>query len=296
MAASVARPLARVAVACALAVVAGCGGSSTGPVTASGSPSPSVVPVSPTLTPRPPATSAAAATPSATPRRTAARPSPSSSDRPTAGGQPGASPALVLWRGSTSRKVVALTFDAGSDAGHTTQILDLLRARGVLATFGLTGAWVRANPALARRIAAAGHQVVNHTDRHLSFTGRSTGTGPLTRSQRIEALAAAERSIVAVTGASSRGWMRPPFGDRDAGVDRDVGVAGYRYELMWTVDTLGWKGVPAGTVTRRVLDALVPGEIVLMHVGAASSDASALPGLLDALQGRGYRFVRADQL
>jgi peptidoglycan/xylan/chitin deacetylase (PgdA/CDA1 family) len=200
----------------------------------------------------------------------------------------------VIWRGQTSRRLVALTFDAGSDAGHTGQILDLLRDQRVRATFGLTGAWVRANPALARRIAAEGHLLVNHTDRHLSFTGRSTGTAPLTRAQRVQAVAAAEECIRRITGSPGLPWFRPPYGDRDAGVDRDVGAAGYRYELMWTVDSLGWKGIPPAEVTRRVVDAATPGEIVLLHVGAASTDWDALPGILSGLRAKGYGFVRAD--
>lgn len=151
---------------------------------------------------------------------------------------------------------MALTFDAGSDVGHASEILDLLEERGIEASFGLTGRWVRANPALARRIATDGHLIVNHSDTHASFTGRSTGT---------------------------------------AGVDRDIGLAGYRFELMWTVDTLGWQGVPASEVTRRVLAAASPGEIVLMHVGAASTDLAALPDILDQLTRLGYAFVRADR-
>jgi peptidoglycan/xylan/chitin deacetylase (PgdA/CDA1 family) len=189
---------------------------------------------------------------------------------------------------------VALTFDAGSDAGRTSYILDLLRTEHVKASFGLTGAWVRANPGLARRIAADGHQVVNHTDRHLSFTGRSTGTAPLTRAQRREALVDAETSIRSITGTQAAPWFRPPFGDRDPAVDRDVGAMGYRYELMWTVDTLGWKGVPAQEVTRRVLASLSPGEIVLMHVGAASTDWQALKEVISQVRARGYALVRAD--
>lgn len=189
---------------------------------------------------------------------------------------------------------MALTFDAGSDVGHTQQVLDLLRAKGVLATFGLTGLWVRANPVLARRIVTDGHQVVNHTDRHLSFTGRSTGTAPLTRAQRTEALAAAETAIRSIAGTAALPWFRPPYGDRDAGVDRDVGAAGYPYELMWTVDTLGWKGVPPAEVTSRVLSAATPGEIVLMHVGADSTDWQALADVVDGLRAKGYAFVRAD--
>ena len=190
---------------------------------------------------------------------------------------------------------MALTFDAGSDVGHTGEILDLLKSRGIRASFGITGNWVRANPAMARRIVDDGHLVVNHTDTHPSFTGRSTSKPPLTTAQRLHELAAAEAAIRDIAGGSALPWFRPPYGDRDAGVDRDVGRAGYRYELMWSVDTLGWKGVPASEVTRRVLEAARPGEIVLMHVGAASTDWQALPDVIDRLVSRGYGFVRADR-
>ena len=273
-------------------LLAGCSTSSDRSATPSVTPTFTVQPsASPTMVHTPSPSPSGGSSP--TPSRTATRsPSPSSTRPPTS--SPHAAAAVAIWRGQTSRRLVALTFDAGSDVGHTQQVLDLLKAKGVRASFGLTGVWVRANPSLARRIVTDGHQVVNHTDRHLSFTGRSTGTAPLTRAQRTEALAAAESSIRSITGTSALPWFRPPYGDRDAGVDRDVGAAGYRYELMWTVDTLGWKGVPPAEVTSRVLNAATPGEIVLMHVGTASTDWQALADVIDGLRAKGYGFVRAD--
>ena len=51
----------------------------------------------------------------------------------------------------------------------------------------------------------------------------------------------------------------------------------------------------SGGAVRRVLAALVPGEIVLMHVGSARDhttvDTNALPTLIRAVRARGYRFV-----
>ncbi len=51
----------------------------------------------------------------------------------------------------------------------------------------------------------------------------------------------------------------------------------------------------------RVLGALRPGEIVLMHVGSnpndhSTLDADALPELISQLQARGYSFVTLDAL
>ena len=205
-------------------------------------------------------------------------------------------PAVVISRGVTNLRTVALTFDAGSDPGSTTRILAQLAARGVPATFGITGLWAQANPDLVRSIAAAGDQIVNHSWDHSSFTGASTGAAPLSSSAIREELARTENLIRQLTGRGTAGWFRPPYGDRNSSVDRAAGAAGYRYELMWTVDTLGWKGVPAGTVVQRALAALEPGEIILMHVGSASTDSDALPSLIDAIEARGYSFVTASQL
>jgi peptidoglycan/xylan/chitin deacetylase (PgdA/CDA1 family) len=188
---------------------------------------------------------------------------------------------------------VALTFDAGSDAGNTARILDLLADDHIPATFGVTGAWAQANPGLLLRIVRSGHQIVNHTFDHRSFTGVSTGSPPLTSGQRIDELNRAETAIQAIAGTGTGGWFRPPYGDRNASVDADAGAAGYRYDLMWTVDSLGWQGSPAASVVARCLAAAEPGAILLLHVGTASTDADALRGIVDGLRAAGYGFATA---
>ena len=190
----------------------------------------------------------------------------------------------------------ALTFDAGSDAGFTSEILDTLARNGIHATFGITGRWADANPALLHRIAAEGHQVVNHSYDHPSFTGQSTGTAPLSRAARLDQLARADAAIIRATGVSTKPWFRPPYGDEDAGVRADVGSAGYRYELMWTVDSLGWKGLDADGVVERCLTQAVPGAIYLFHVGSASADHAALQAVIDGLRARSYELVTASAL
>jgi peptidoglycan-N-acetylglucosamine deacetylase len=60
---------------------------------------------------------------------------------------------------------------------------------------------------------------------------------------------------------------------------------------MWTVDTLGWEGVSPQTVLQRCLASATPGEIILMHVGSASTDAAALSSVITALAAHGYSFV-----
>jgi peptidoglycan/xylan/chitin deacetylase (PgdA/CDA1 family) len=200
--------------------------------------------------------------------------------------------AELVTRGVTSSPpLISFTFDAGSDVGYTVAILDTLKANGIRADFGIRGSWAEQNPTLLRRIVAEGHNIINHTYDHLSFTGRSTGTQPLTQAQRWEQLDKAENVIKAITGTSTKPWFRPPYGDTDAGVQADAYARGYSTQVMWTIDSLGWDGLSAEEITQRVLSLAVPGAIVLFHVGAASQDANALQAIINGLRGRGYSFA-----
>src|ERR1700693_4684903 len=72
----------------------------------------------------------------------------------------------ALLRGPTAGNRVALTFDDGPTSPFTVQILDILRDRGVPATFFVCGKNVERNPDILRRIQAEGHAIGNHTYEH----------------------------------------------------------------------------------------------------------------------------------
>src|SRR5437588_5301755 len=128
---------------------------------------------------------------------------------------------------SAAAGTVALTFDAGADRGYAEDILDLLQAEHVVAGFGLTGQWARANPDLVRRMAADGHLVFNHTLDHRSFTGVSDQLGGLSPARRRAELDDADAIIAPLIGHSTRPYYRLPYGDDDSRVAGDVSPAGY---------------------------------------------------------------------
>jgi peptidoglycan-N-acetylglucosamine deacetylase len=70
-------------------------------------------------------------------------------------------------------KRVTLTFDNGPTPGVTEQVLDVLAAQAVRATFFVVGADLLAGGAreLARRAVAEGHRIGNHTMNHLHQFG-----------------------------------------------------------------------------------------------------------------------------
>lgn len=190
--------------------------------------------------------------------------------------------AQVIRRGQTSRPLVALTFDGGSDTGHASEILDTLASYGVRASFGLTGRWVEMNPELTERIAREGHVIINHTYNHPSFTGYSTGKQPLGEDERYQQVMEAETVITAIAGQSPRPLFRPPYGDIDDVLLEQLGAWGYEWLVMWTVDSLGWNGLSSADIVERCLDRAESGAIYLFHLGAASADHAALTAIMRA--------------
>jgi peptidoglycan/xylan/chitin deacetylase (PgdA/CDA1 family) len=194
-----------------------------------------------------------------------------------------------LVRLQTRRHVVALTFDGGGNADAAKRVLAVLRREHVTGTFFLTGHFVRTYPVLSRAIGRR-YPVANHTVDHLDL--RRLSTAAVTREIKV-----AETMIRDATGRDPRPLFRFPYGARDARTLGIVGRLGYA-SVRWTVDTWGWMGLAAQTVAgaqRRVLAHLVPGEIVLMHLGSSRDrstiDSRALPGVIRAVRARGYRFV-----
>ncbi|MFI5101090.1 MAG: polysaccharide deacetylase family protein [Actinomycetes bacterium] len=191
----------------------------------------------------------------------------------------------------TTRRVVALTFDAGANDAGVAKIVATLRATRTSATFFLTGRWCQIFPAQARLIASR-YPIGNHTVDHADLTTRSPSA---VRSE----VMTAQRQITRIAGRDPRPLFRFPYGAYDAARLRLVNGLGYA-AIGWTVDTLGWEGASGGqsaaSVQGRVLAGLRPGEIVLMHVGSnptdrSTLDADALGSVIAAVRGRGYTFV-----
>lgn len=206
---------------------------------------------------------------------------------------PGAS--VEVSRGSTECNSIHLSFDAGADRGYAEMILDTLRDEGVVVSFGMTGRWAQQNPDLTQRIIDEGHELINHTWSHSSFTGFSAGR-PLSVAERHLELERTENLLVESFGKSTRPYFRPPYGDRNPGVYKDVSDAGYDYTMMWTIDSFGWMRISAAQIVERCVSRAEPGAIILMHVGIESEDGPALRTLIAQLRANGYELVSLKDL
>ncbi|MFA1544401.1 polysaccharide deacetylase family protein [Actinomadura monticuli] len=182
-------------------------------------------------------------------------------------------------------KCVALTFDDGP-AESTGELLDVLAAKNVRATFFLVGENVVKHPELVRRELQAGHEIGDHSYTHadLGTASKTTVMSELTRTQDAIRRAAGFTPVL----------LRPPYGSvskRLTKLARSMGLA----QVLWTVDPLDWEHRDTGYVEKRVLKRVRPGYVVLMH-DIHPTTVRAVPRIIDRLAAEGYAFVTVSEL
>ena len=226
-------------------------------------------------------------------------------------------------RGRRDLPKVALTFDGGSDAGESGLILDALEQRGVTATFFLTGDYISRNPALVRRIAAAGHEVGNHTwsHPHLTTWDRTHRHDTLPGLDRMfiqDELNRTARAYEEATGRLMSALWRAPFGEVNDDLLGWAAATGWSH-VGWTrgdaggrhtLDSLDWveerssrNYLTSEQITNRIRSfgaggAGLNGGIVLMHLSTRRDDpeVTRLGSLVDGLRSDGSQLVTVSDL
>nr|WP_127484034.1 polysaccharide deacetylase family protein [Paenibacillus ehimensis] len=195
----------------------------------------------------------------------------------------------AIYKIETRQKRVALTFDIGWGSKVPGPVLGILRKKNVTqATFFLSAPWVARHPRLARTIRSRGYEIGSHGDMHVNYTKH--GNRWIHRQVK-----KAENVIRRATGVKPV-LFRPPNGDLNARVVSKLRSLGY-LTIHWSVDSLDWKKPGVAAIVRRVLNAVRPGDIVLMHASdSASQTAQALPQIIDGLRKKGYRLATVSNL
>ncbi|MFD4654481.1 polysaccharide deacetylase family protein [Kitasatospora sp. NPDC058444] len=240
------------------------------PSTATGSP----VSAAPTA----PATPAVPAAPSI-PSAPAADPSSPAAPPPHTGA------GTVIGSTASGGRTVALTFDDGPGPA-TGQILDLLAQYHAKATFCQIGQNAAANPAMVKRVLAAGHRLCDHSVHHPQPFAK------LPHDRAVDEITTARNMIVQAGGPGTEvGWFRAPGGGFNA--DNEHITAGLGMSsLGWSVDPRDWARPGTPAIVAAVQKQLKPGGVVLMHDGGGDrgQTVAALKQLLPWLVAEGYTF------
>ena len=193
---------------------------------------------------------------------------------------------LPVYSVQCDEKLVAISFDAAWGNEDTQTLIDILDRFHVKTTFFVVGDWVDKYPESVKALSDAGHEVMNHSSSHAHFS-------TLNRDQIIADITACNEKIAALTGQTPS-LFRCPYGEYNDNVITTIRGMGIT-PVQWNIDSLDWKGISAAEIQRRVLKNMEPGSIVLFH-NAAENTPEALPGILEALQGDGYRIVPISEL
>jgi peptidoglycan/xylan/chitin deacetylase (PgdA/CDA1 family) len=204
----------------------------------------------------------------------------------------------IVARVETDERVVALTFDDGPSAEYTEEVLALLGERGVKATFFVTGRALTRKPEEGRRIVEKGHELGNHSFSHKRMVLRSFS----------DVKKEIEETDARIQAAGYEGEIhfRSPGGKKLIVLPYYLWRTGRR-NIFWDIAPEGYSGLPdeaeraAGSAQRiveQVLAEAQPGSIILLHVMAKGRPVSreALPGIIEGLLERGYRFVTVSEL
>jgi peptidoglycan/xylan/chitin deacetylase (PgdA/CDA1 family) len=185
---------------------------------------------------------------------------------------------------------IALTIDDGPDPVVTPQVLDLLDAFDVRATFFCIGAKAQCYPELVREIVARGHALENHSQVHL-HTFSVTFPGALTRE-----IETAQRTLEALSGERPV-FFRAPAGLRNIFLEPVLGKLDLRL-AAWTRRGYDTRERDPQMVAQRLLGGLAPRDILLLHDGNAALTIegkplilAVLPRVIDAARRRHLRFV-----
>jgi peptidoglycan-N-acetylglucosamine deacetylase len=189
------------------------------------------------------------------------------------------------FNGPAAGNMVALTFDDGPSI-YTPQVLAVLNRYHAHATFFEIGRQVGALAATSRSIIRAGDVVGDHTWSHPVLTVANVAAQ----------IDPTQRAIRAATGFTPC-LLRPPYGIAPPGVVAIARSLGLN-TIQWDVDPADWSRPGVSVIVQRVLSAVHPGAIVIMHDGGGLRDqtVAALGTIVPTLIDRGYRLVTVPQL
>ncbi|MCK8823492.1 polysaccharide deacetylase family protein [Fuchsiella alkaliacetigena] len=189
------------------------------------------------------------------------------------------------YQGPEDKEAMALTINVAWGQEYIPEMLDVLAAEDVKATFFFIGKWVEKYPELTQEIAEAGHEIGNHGYSHAH-------PNQLSKEELVSLIKDNEKLLKEVTGKETD-LFAPPYGEYNDKVVQIVDELGYK-TIMWTADTIDWQRPAPEIITKRVLTKADKGGIVLMH--PTEPTVKALPTMIKRLKDEGYQLVTVSQL
>ena len=190
--------------------------------------------------------------------------------------------------GNNSKKNIYLTFDAGYEAGYTIKILDVLKEKGVSATFFITSHYLNTADEQVKRMIEEGHTIGNHTVNHKSM--------PEITDEEIEQEVMKLHQAVYEKYNYEMRYIRPPKGEFSERTLKKCEDLGYK-TVMWSFAYCDWDENKQPTIEegkKKIVDNFHPGEIILLHSNS-KTNSEILADIIDEARNQGYEFKSLDE-
>ncbi len=195
---------------------------------------------------------------------------------------------LPIYSVQRSDKKLSLTFDTAWGNEDLSSILDTLAKYQIRASFFITGSFADSYPEEVKAIAAAGHDIGNHSMTHPRMS-------QLSETKIIEELTGVYTKVKELTGQDIF-LFRPPYGEYNNNLLNIASKQGY-YSIQWNLDSEDWKDYSTEAIIKTVTQHknLCSGAIILLNSGTKYTK-DALETIIITLLDSGYEFVPVSEL
>lgn len=193
---------------------------------------------------------------------------------------------LPIYNVKMEEKKIALTINCAWTADDIDIILKTLEKHQSKITFFMVGTWIEKYPEEVKKIAAAGHEIANHSETH-------PHVNQLSYEKNVEQIKKCNDRIKALTGNDVK-LYRGPYGEYNDTVIKAAKSLNMQV-IQWNIDSLDYKGLTGKEMLSRINEKLSSGSIILMHSGAKYT-GETLDMILTGIKSQGYEIVKVSDL
>ncbi len=226
----------------------------------------------------------------------------------------------AIYQGETTDKNISLMFNVYQNTQEVAQIADILVDKGFSATFFIGGIWAVHNLTAMHDLHKKGFELCNHGFKHLDHKTLSveknktevlmteklirsaingnintdqnntetkqqdtlnTGSNSNSVNHDLNNNSNVQTSTSSVNSIEVSKLFAPPSGSIGDNMFKACDELGYKV-IMWTRDTIDWRDQDPALITKRALNNIKSGDLILMHPTKATVEA--LPAILDSIK------------
>ena len=193
----------------------------------------------------------------------------------------------IVCKAETEKKEIAISFDDGPAENYTQQILAILNAENVKATFFCIGNRIAGNETVLKQVQADGHIIGNHSYSHHFWFDMYAAK------KMQEDLKQMDAEMERVTGLKPK-LFRPPYGVTNLNLAKAIKNGGYT-PVGWSVRSMDTVIKDGRKLLAKINAGIKPGAVFLFH-DTSKTTLDVLPEFIQEVKKRGYNIIPLDKL